>query len=464
MYSTQPLPRLAVPKSMSSSGEALSALACLDILQGAAHMAMQQGPTIQQLIGSCVAEGQRDAVEHVALRLQSLAGCLSEIVELSSALLRDPPTPSDHACPRRQPLTYAEEVTAAGDASGLMVPVKPVVEAPHPPAKPLPVPATSASPPRRPACGRVASSLVKSSSDLLDLIVGYLSGSGREQRRDLGRVAATCRLWRAVAVRDRHWRQAARDLLIEARAPAREARGRGGGLACRQELMDYGRCLVQRRVWGVAEWWEGLRLGLEVYDANDGQRILFVTGAMAVSGYNEENDGVRLDMQPGPDLRFVPGPLFSIPGKDKGRLEVKTFEEYFNPGGEGVHHGPARARITVTETRSGRSALLWELKEFAAYADGTEWYFSSRDGPQHTAAVPVGMEPFVFRLHLTLRLCQDERFWAEYEEKERMGYEPSGYYQVVQGERGQEWGDDFTMRVYGDRRDDLGYYIRSLLL
>ena len=79
----------------------------------------------------------------------------------------------------------------------------------------------------------------------MDLVTSFLAGASVEARRQLGKVALVCRLWKDVAVRDVHWRPIVKDLLLEART-APEERLEGG---CRGEVVEYGRCLVQRGVW-----------------------------------------------------------------------------------------------------------------------------------------------------------------------------------------------------------------------
>ena len=101
-----------------------------------------------------------------------------------------------------------------------------------------------------------------------------------------------------------------RELLLDARSVLGE-RLEGG---CRGEVMEYGRCLVQRKASREDDKWAGLRLGL---DKMDGLRILHVTGPLVALQDLHDPDVLCLRIKAGPDMHEMErGPVFSAAGPD----------------------------------------------------------------------------------------------------------------------------------------------------
>jgi hypothetical protein len=120
--------------------------------------------------------------------------------------------------------------------------------------------------------------------------------------------------------------------------------------------MEVGRCLMERRVRWRDDWWEGLRLHVEVWDGRDGLRMLSVEGQLGVKVENAYGV-VRVT---GPDRREVVGPAFSAASRNSEHHRFDDIKDYFNRAHE--EGMPARlcTRMVVRDVRSGRRALLWE--------------------------------------------------------------------------------------------------------
>jgi hypothetical protein len=127
---------------------------------------------------------------------------------------------------------------------------------------PLPSKRTIASP------AAAAAAAVASTRKLVERVLGFLAGGSRGARGDVGRAASVCRLWRDVAYGEEVWGRMAAEVL-----PMLEGRRDG-----RRHVAEQGRYLLERRVWRADQWWEGLRLHLEVWDAHDDLRILSAEG------------------------------------------------------------------------------------------------------------------------------------------------------------------------------------------
>jgi hypothetical protein len=152
---------------------------------------------------------------------------------------------------------------------------------------------------------RAAAAAAGSTRELVERVLGFLAGGSRGARGDVGRAASVCRLWRDVAYGEEVWGRMAAEVL-----PLHGA-GRDG----RRYVAEYGRCVAERRVWRKLDWWEGLRLHTEVWDARDNLRILSVEGRLKVDEGVYDDQLVLLKIE-GSDRREVVGAAFSVASRD----------------------------------------------------------------------------------------------------------------------------------------------------
>ena len=208
-----------------------------------------------------------------------------------------------------------------------------------------------------------AMAVVVESLDLVARITTFLANESVGARSELGTVAVVCRTWKTVAVLDAYWSPIVKKLLLEARKPPEE-RLQGGG---RGELVEYGRCLVERNVFVGQKWWSGLRLGIEVLDKMDGNRILFVDGPILVLPALEGGEA-RLQIQTGPTTRRELGSPFSAASRG-----FHSTQEYL----AGAHAPDAASRIcvrvSVTDSSKRRCALLFEEEKQVLIVHEGHW-------------------------------------------------------------------------------------------
>jgi hypothetical protein len=199
---------------------------------------------------------------------------------------------------------------------------------------------------------------VVSSRELMERVLSFVAGGSREAREDVGRAAAVCRVWREAAYGEEVWGRVASEVM-----PVLGAEGLGLGGDGRGYVMEVGRCMMERRVrWGD-EWWEGLRLHVEVWDGGDGLRMLSAEGRLGV-GVGDTSLVLKMV---GSDRREVVGAAFSAASRDPEHHRFADIGDFFCRAH--VEDLPAElcARAVVRDVRSGRRALLWESGK------GHEW-------------------------------------------------------------------------------------------
>jgi hypothetical protein len=203
---------------------------------------------------------------------------------------------------------------------------------------------------------------VVSSRELMERVLLFVAGGSREAREDVGRAAVVCRMWREAAYGEEVWGGMASLVM-----PVVGAGGLGLGRDGRGYVAEVGRCLAERRVrWG-AEWWEGLRLHVEVWDGRDGLRMLSVEGRLGVEGWGNHWTVVNVA---GSDRHEVVGPAFSAASRDPEHHRFDDIKSYFRQTHQGGMSSELCARAVVRDVRAGRRAVLWESGKRHRWASG----------------------------------------------------------------------------------------------
>jgi hypothetical protein len=185
----------------------------------------------------------------------------------------------------------------------------------------------------------------------MERVLLFVGGGSREAREDVGRAAAVCRVWREAAYGEDVWGRMASLVM-----PVVGAGGLGLGRDSRGYVAEVGRCLMERRVRWRDDWWEGLRLHVEVWDGRDGLRMLSVEGRLDVVAGGDHT----IFQVTGSDRREVVGPVFSAASRDPEHHRFDGIRDYFNHANEEGLPAVLCTRVVVRDVRSGRRALLWE--------------------------------------------------------------------------------------------------------
>jgi hypothetical protein len=202
-------------------------------------------------------------------------------------------------------------------------------------------------PPRPVVEARHASrTAVVSSPELMEHVLTFLAGAEWGPRRDLGRAALVCRLWREAATGEEVWGRMASELM-----PAMGRRVSEVG--ARRCVLERGHCHRDRRAWVGRHWRSGLRLQVEVLDTLDDVSLFSLEGEMGLSGHPHELH-VR-----GSDRVEVVGPAFSAASRDPVQRRFASIDDYFRRGQDMVYE-PFVIRVYVKNEWTGRQALLWE--------------------------------------------------------------------------------------------------------
>jgi hypothetical protein len=210
---------------------------------------------------------------------------------------------------------------------------------------------------------------VVSSRELMERVLVFVAGGSRQARKDVGRAASVCRVWREAAYGEEVWGRMASEVMPVLGAGAGERDGRG-------YVVEVGRCLMERRMRLAEDWWEGLRLHLEVWDGRDGLRMLSAEGRLGFTTEPQAHANVRVT---GSDRREVAGPAFSAASRDPEHHRFESVKDCFHHAHEEGIPALLRTRAVVRDVRSGRRALLWESGK------GHRWGFN--------ALVPQDIDP-----------------------------------------------------------------------
>jgi hypothetical protein len=211
-------------------------------------------------------------------------------------------------------------------------------------------PGDTGCPPRPLITARHASrTAVVSSPELLQHVFTFLMGSQRAARRDLGRAALVCRLWREATVGEELWEPVAAELMPAMRRRVSEVGARRCVLECGHGYR------VQRAFVGERWWWD-LRLQVEVWDMLDDTCLLAADGRMNISDAPHELCIFGAG-------RFeVVGPAFSAASRDPVERRFASIDDYFRRAEDTVNGGWG-VSVYVRDELRGRQALLWTSAE-----------------------------------------------------------------------------------------------------
>jgi hypothetical protein len=182
--------------------------------------------------------------------------------------------------------------------------------------------------------------------ELMEHVLTFLAGGEWLARRELGRVALVCRLWREAATGEEVWGRVASELM-----PAMGRRVSEVG--ARRCVLERGHCHRDRRAWVGNNWWYSLRLQVEVWDTLDNFVLFSAEGLLGLSVHPHE---MSID---GADRREVVGPAFSAASRDPVQRRFASIDDYFRRGQDTVDE-PFIIRVYVKDEWTGRQALLWD--------------------------------------------------------------------------------------------------------
>jgi hypothetical protein len=193
---------------------------------------------------------------------------------------------------------------------------------------------------------------VLTDDDLLGSIFGFLQGkTGRQSVKVLGHLGLVCRQWRKVACWEHWWT----GIVAEVLPLSGGEDGKGDAEATRTRLVHYGRMLVEgRRAWRCETWADGLELQFEVFDTFDGMQLLSAKGAPC---FVQSGGAYELQLKPCDRLEVRASPFSSA---DRGCAEMVDFATYVWWSNDADELGGLCVRVTVSDLRTGRKALLWE--------------------------------------------------------------------------------------------------------
>jgi hypothetical protein len=210
-------------------------------------------------------------------------------------------------------------------------------------------PGDTEGPPRPLITARHASRMaVVSSPKLMEHVLSFLAGGKWDTRRDLGRAALVCRLWRQAALGEEVWGRVASELMPAMRGCASE-------VGARRCVLERGLCVRDKMAWVRDGWWANIRLQVEVWDMLDETCLLSAEGQMDMTVHP------HMVVLKGGDRVEVVGPAFSAASRDSVHRRFASIDDYFRRGpGRSVQEGIC-VRVYVRDALTGRQALLWDI-------------------------------------------------------------------------------------------------------
>ncbi len=273
------------------------------------------------------------------------------------------------APPRRAPFTFGVNGAETGSSSSATSVPGPAALVPQP----LSSTAISALSRAMAAATVSAVSSVLSSTDLLHMVVGYLltNAAPEEARATLNTLALVSKRFQRLAGWDLYWRPVATGLLPV--LAVAETEGGGGSKALlvqagyRDYLLKYGHCLLHRRAWMGEALEDGYTLSFEVWDAAEGNSLRMLSASGPIRVQIDQGGGFTSLRIGGAERREVLGPTFSAASRDPGLRRFNNMEDFFSQSHLPEFNSALSVRVTVTDERTGRMALLWSTKKDSAY-------------------------------------------------------------------------------------------------
>jgi hypothetical protein len=195
--------------------------------------------------------------------------------------------------------------------------------------------------------------------DLLGCVWGFvLGGHGRQDVRVLGQLSLVCRKWREAGAWDGWWRGIEEDML----PLLWEKEERGKAASSRGRVVEYGRLLEREKdplVWQEQgdSWLKGLEGHVEIFDRMDGLQMLSMRAPISLDLRDESIISVAFRAE-SPETQ-VKTAAFSAASRDPLR-RFSTMEDYLVKGSRQMYPCCLCIRVTLRDTHTGRTALIWE--------------------------------------------------------------------------------------------------------
>lgn len=194
---------------------------------------------------------------------------------------------------------------------------------------------------------------VLANRDVLSLVFAYLVDNTAPSRRQLCSLRAVCSGWKGMAEEEKYWNGIARCVLPISFEQE----------TSRSRIMNYGRALINRRVFTADDIWKRLSLSFEVLDkSKERPRLLSVVGNEVVARSALRPDGteyINIILQ-GPNRVEVRGEPFSAASMDPLHRRYADIRQYFQQSHREGSPSSLCVRVMAYDKVTGKKALIYE--------------------------------------------------------------------------------------------------------